>query len=421
MRNRRHTVLVVDDEPDVVSSVKDLLRLEYRVLGATRPEEGLKLAEQEQVDVVMTDQRMPEMSGVELLERVRDRHPDATRLLFTGYADLRAVVDAINQGNVYRYITKPWDPDELLTIIREACEHHDLLVDRKRLLEEVTKKNQALEQANAELQRADQLKSAFIQVASHELRTPLTILSGIAHLAALQPGVNDELAELLRRIQQAGGRMQHLINQIVTMLSMQQFERRPSMTAHDISRLIVRAADDVRPFIKTRNQVLVVDVPEDLGQLMLDGEKIRDAVNHILLNAVKFTPDGGTIRVGARREGAGEAAGGAGPAEVAGGAASVRIWVSDTGIGIEPQSMARVFDRFFTSFDVSHHSSGHFEYGKKGLGLGLSVVKAFVEMHGGTVAVASEHGQGTTFTITLPAAPPASGGNNQTAPGAGAG
>ncbi len=85
----------------------------------------------------MTDQRMPEMSGVQLLGKVRGRYPDAVRLLFTGYADIKAVIDAINQGNVYRYITKPWDPDELQTIIREACERHDLIVQRQELLAEL--------------------------------------------------------------------------------------------------------------------------------------------------------------------------------------------------------------------------------------------------------------------------------------------
>src|SRR5260370_15483148 len=103
---RRHTVLVVDDEPDVVQSVQDLLRLDYRVLGATRAEEALKLVQEEEVQIVMTDQRMPAMTGVEFLRRLRGEHPDAIRLLFTGYADIKAVIDAINQGKVYRYITK---------------------------------------------------------------------------------------------------------------------------------------------------------------------------------------------------------------------------------------------------------------------------------------------------------------------------
>src|SRR5947207_10172311 len=183
---RRHSILVIDDEPDVVESVRDLLRLDYRVLGATRAREGIGILAQEPVDVVMTDQRMPEMTGVELLHHVRETHPDAMRLLFTGYADIRAVVDAINRGSVYRYITKPWDPDELMAIIREACDRYDLIAERKQLLTELQGKNAELEKANAELKRSDELKGAFIRVASHELRTPLTILMGIGDLAMRQ-------------------------------------------------------------------------------------------------------------------------------------------------------------------------------------------------------------------------------------------
>jgi DNA-binding NtrC family response regulator len=172
----RHTILVVDDEPDVVHSVQDLLRLDYRVLGATRATEGMSLLSQQDVHIVMTDQRMPEMTGVDFLRRVREGYRDAIRLLFTGYADIKAVVDAINQGHVYRYITKPWDPDELQVIIRQAVERYDLQIERKQLLAELQVKNEELQQANTELQQANQLKEGFIRVASHELRTPLGIM-----------------------------------------------------------------------------------------------------------------------------------------------------------------------------------------------------------------------------------------------------
>src|SRR5262245_25496000 len=100
-------LLVVDDEPDLVQSVKDLLRFDYRVLGATRAGEGLALMEREDIHVVMSDQRMPEMTGVEFLRRIKETHPNTVRLLFTAYADINAVTEAINQGNVYRYISKP--------------------------------------------------------------------------------------------------------------------------------------------------------------------------------------------------------------------------------------------------------------------------------------------------------------------------
>jgi signal transduction histidine kinase len=333
----------------------------------------------------MTDQRMPGITGVELLEQVRAKHPDAMRLMFTGYADIRAVVEAINRGNVYRYITKPWDPEELMAIIHEACERYDLIADRRELVQQLGATNEELIRANAELQRSDQLKSAFIRVASHELRTPLTILMGIADLASRQGNPPEPLAGWIRRIYSAGKRLQYLIDQIVAMLAAQHFEREPEVRAVEVGKLVRTAMDDVRPFAEVRRQTLKVDLPGEPIVIQIDENKIRDSINHLLLNAIKFTPDGGAISISASRE-----------------ANEVLIRVSDTGMGIEPGAMARVFDRFFTDFDVSHHSSGHFEYGKKGLGLGLSVVKAFVEMHGGKVEVHSEIGKGTTFTIRLP-------------------
>jgi signal transduction histidine kinase len=385
----RHTILVVDDEPDVVKSVKDLLRLEYRVLGATSPDEGLELMRREQVHIVMTDQRMPGMSGVELLKQVRGYHPDATRLLFTGYADIRAVIDAINEGNVYRYITKPWDPDELQGIIREAGERYDLLVERKELLQKLQQQNKELEQKNAELQRANDLKYAFIQVASHELRTPLTILQGLTKLANQMPGVQEPLKGFMQRIEKAGRRLQHLVDQILGMLVAGRFERPLDRKPEDMSTLLREAAEDVRPFIELRQQAMDVDVPADLGTMHVEGARVRDSVNHLLLNAIKFTPDGGRIALTARRherEGRGV----------------LEVTVSDNGVGIDAAHRERLFEPFFTGYDVSRHSSGTFEHGRRGLGLGLSLVKAFIEMHGGSVAVQSEAGKGTTFTLNLP-------------------
>jgi len=121
--------------------------------------------------------------------------------------------------------------------------------------------------------------------------------------------------------------------------------------------------------------------------MRLDAAKIRDSLNHLLLNAIKFTPDKGTIMLQARRTPDGRGA---------------AIRVSDTGAGIDPVLQPHLFEPFFAGFDTAHHSSGRYEYKSKGLGLGLSVVKAFVEMHGGTITFETEADRGTTFTITLP-------------------
>jgi len=384
---KRHTLLVVDDEPDVLKSVKDLLRLEYNVFTATKAADGLKIMEENEIHVVMTDQRMPGITGVEFLKNVRGEFPEAVRLLFTGYADIKAVIDAINAGSVYRYITKPWDPDELQTVIREACERFELLADRKKLLLDLQLKNTELEKANAELKTASELKSAFIQVASHELRTPLTILLGLNDLATRAAGDAEPLHGWMLRIKSAGDRLLHLINQIITMMSTGRFDQKIEKKMTDLPGLLSAAVDDVLPFVELRGQTVVRDWADDLGSIPLEPARIRDSMNHLLLNAIKFTSDGGKITITARRQSDGGA----------------EIAVIDNGIGISPENQQHLFEPFFTGFNVGHHASGHFEYGRQGLGLGLSVVKSFVEMHGGTLTVQSDVGKGTTFTMRLPA------------------
>ncbi|MEI8196033.1 MAG: response regulator, partial [Phycisphaerae bacterium] len=211
---RCHTLLVVDDEADVVRSVRDLFRLDYHVLTTTSVDEAIRLMEQEEVHVVMTDQRMPGMTGVEFLAHVKGDYPDAIRLLFTGYADLRAVIDAINRGNVFRYITKPWDPDELQTIIREAMERYDLIVERKKLTADLQITNHQLKEANQELADANRMKEAFIQVASHELRTPIAILEGLLSLMEQDPAHIS--TDLRVRLHKTSDRLRCLVEQLTT-------------------------------------------------------------------------------------------------------------------------------------------------------------------------------------------------------------
>jgi DNA-binding NtrC family response regulator len=125
----KHTLLVVDDEMDVCDSVHDLLRREFTVLRARSAEEGMKLMREHVVHIIMTDQRMPKVTGVELLKSIRAGHPQAIRMLFTGYADLDSIIAAINQGHIFKFLKKPWQPDELEDAVREAAAEYDRLVE----------------------------------------------------------------------------------------------------------------------------------------------------------------------------------------------------------------------------------------------------------------------------------------------------
>jgi response regulator RpfG family c-di-GMP phosphodiesterase len=137
----RHCLLVIDDEPDVCDSVHDLLRREFRVLKANTAADGLALMQEQEVHIVMTDQRMPSITGVELLARLKAKKPQAVRMLFTGYADLESIVAAINQGHIFQFLKKPWRPEELLESVRLAAIEYDRLeadaVENDRLHEEI--------------------------------------------------------------------------------------------------------------------------------------------------------------------------------------------------------------------------------------------------------------------------------------------
>lgn len=123
--NSRHPILIVDDEPDVLFSLKALLRHEFVLHTAESGEEALQILSQHPVHVIMTDQRMPGMTGVELLEQAKKLYPRAIRIVFTGYADIKAVVEAINSAGLYRYITKPWDPDDLIDTLHAAAQRFE--------------------------------------------------------------------------------------------------------------------------------------------------------------------------------------------------------------------------------------------------------------------------------------------------------
>ena len=130
-------ILLVDDEPEILFSLRGLLRREFDLHTAQGGAEALEVLRRQPVHVIMSDQRMPEMTGVELLRRARAECPEAIRIIFTGYADIKAVVDAINEGQIYRYLTKPWDPDELVALLHQACDHYQQIAERKQLLRDL--------------------------------------------------------------------------------------------------------------------------------------------------------------------------------------------------------------------------------------------------------------------------------------------
>lgn len=138
-------VLYVDDEQTNLFSFKASFRRDFNVITANSGEEALKLLESSTIHVIVSDQRMPGMTGIEFLQQAKVKYPEPIRILLTGYADINAVIDAINKGEVYRYVTKPWNTDELKTIIIAADEIFKLRKENKILTEKLIKTNEQLE------------------------------------------------------------------------------------------------------------------------------------------------------------------------------------------------------------------------------------------------------------------------------------
>lgn len=263
----------------------------------------------------------------------------------------------------------------------------DLPTERSRLLAELESVKRELEVAKREAKATAELKEAFIRVAGHELRTPVTLLVGLTHLIGQLPALPGPARAWIARLERTADRLRNVVEELLSMLDAGQLELPLVRESIDVKELVAQAVDEVRPFLDARQQKVDVHAIVPVGRFDVEPVRIRDTLEHLLLNAIKFSPNGGTIRVALDLADDG----------------SVEIRVSDAGRGIERDDLSRIFDPFFTGFDVSHHASGSFEYGRKGLGLGLSVAKALVERHGGRLDVVSELGRGTTFTMRIPA------------------
>jgi signal transduction histidine kinase len=392
MAQNRHSLLIVDDEVDVLDSLRHQFHRSYHVLTSASGSQAIEILEQNEVELILSDQRMPGMSGDRFLREARRLKPDAIRMLFTGYADIQAVINAVNEGHIFRYILKPWDTVELEGIIRQGVEQYDLLAERRRLITELQAANTQLVQANEELATAGRLKTAFIEVASHEFNTPITLVLGLTDLLRLSnPNRPDQEQEVLRQITASGQQLARLVKNMLTLLRAENFRRTLERTSVDLAELIDKVVDQVRPFIDARRLKLHTAVADDLGKFEIDADKVSAVLINLLTNAIKFSPDGGTIDLVARvsEDQAAE------------------LSVEDRGVGIEPEALRYLFQPFFTQLDPSRHSSGDFGYCKRGLGLGLCIAKQFIELHGGRISAQNREGGGTRVAVHLPRSVPA--------------
>lgn len=174
----KHTLLLVDDEPNVLKSLKRLLiDTDYKIFTADSGEKGLEIFDKKQIHVVISDYRMPEMNGVEFLSKVKEKSPETIRIILSGYADAVAIVDAINEGEIYKFITKPWNDQEFLTTILRTFEQYDLQHENDRLYSELQTRNQELQELTKCLEEKVAQRTRDLEIRNRALIISQNILA----------------------------------------------------------------------------------------------------------------------------------------------------------------------------------------------------------------------------------------------------
>lgn len=337
----KHTLLCVDDEVDNVDALERLFRRSYKVLKATSGSEALEILKQEPASIIISDQKMPHMSGVQFLSHSREIVPDAIRILLTGYTDIESVIDAVNTGEVYRYMTKPWDPVDLVNTIQKATEKIDLR-------SEVIAKNKKLEKALEELKILDQAKSQFMILINHELKTPLTVMTSFLDLLK-ESDLNAEQKKYIQRIEGGCQRLTNLIQDSLELVSAEMRQMPVEKNKVDVVELLKKV------WKKTEKQASEKDLSLSIKEKSFTIESDRNVLEHVfnrlIDNAVKFAEKGSTVLCEFNIE-----------------KDHSQIAIQNKGPTPKPEVIEKILKPFTLDENIMHHS--------RGTGLGLSIAQA---------------------------------------------
>lgn len=376
------TIIVVEDEVGARVTLCGILEdMGYSVFGLGSGAEAIEAIRHGIFDVIITDIRLPDVGGMEILELAKEINPDAAVIMMTGYASVETAVDAVNQG-AYAYFVKPLNPDEIKTTIANALRQQRLSQENKRLVESLQRSNKLSFEANEELRKATQAKSEFLAHMSHELRTPLNVIIGFSELMldGVPGEVNEEQKQCLNDIFSSGHHLLDLINDILDLSKIESGKMELSLRNFSLPNLIESLKSVMMPILSPRKQSLEIDVEDGLYLVHADKAKVRQVLLNLLSNATRFTPDGGKLRVEAVTDGS-----------------WCQVSVIDSGIGIARENQERIFAPFCQLGNPLIKDRG-------GTGLGLTIAREIIEKHGGQIWVESEYGQGSRFTFTLPLA-----------------
>jgi signal transduction histidine kinase len=356
MDNSKPHILIVDDEMGPRESLKMILNPYYTVHVADRGAQAIEMLKQIPVDLVTLDLKMPGLSGINVLERVKEHDPDIEAIIITGYGSLDTAIEGLRLG-AFDYISKPFDVNHILALVRRG-----------------------LERRNAKA-RLRQVKSDFLSNVSHELRTPLSVVVGFVYLLLNQVigKLSEDQQKILETVYRNSEELLELIDNVLWMTSLNVGDAAACAESFDARDVVNETVRRYEKGIQEKGLALHLQLAESGLSIVSDRAKVERVFQNVFNNAVKFTTQG-EITVKAR------------PSNDR---SSVEIEVTDTGVGIEENKIDSIFEPF-------HQADNSPARSFSGLGLGLTVARRMAELIGGKLEIASRPGMGTKVFMSFP-------------------
>src|SRR5712691_10517016 len=402
-------VLVVDDEESVVVTIKAILQLDgYNVATTTTGAKARAMVREAEYDLVLTDLRLEDGDGLDVLKAVRERYPETVTIMLTGYASLESAIQALRAG-AYDYLVKPSEVEELRSTVGRGLERRRLGQEVRARVAELERANREIADLNASLQtrideataelkeryeqlkELDRMKSQFLSIASHELKTPITAMSGFLQVAlrrvrrmsqgeAAAPvadglrGITDQLEVVYRQT----GKLARLVDELLDVSRIQ--TGRIEFRYGDVD--MAELANEVATRMQLTTTAHEISVRRDSENVVTaDRDHLEQVLNNLVTNAIKYSPSGGAITIDVRPDDGG-----------------VRLSVTDQGIGIPAEELESIFGLFYRSPDRAARDAA-------GMGLGLYISKEIVARHGGRIWAESAGAKGSRLNVVIPRVP----------------
>ncbi len=362
MNNEKIRLLYIDDEEHNLHSFKATFRKQYEIDTTTSVFEAEELLNKNEYHILLADQRMPIMTGVQFFEKVRKSFPDIIRILITGHTDISAAIDAINKGEVFRFIDKPWDYKYVDNAITHGFE--------------IFKTKRDLEQRNIELEKANEELDKFVYSASHDLRAPLMSILGIVNLAL----IDDELSSQNEYLELISRSVKKLDTFVVNIIDYYKNARGVLVYSEvNFDELITDVLSTIE-YLPERGKVSIITEIDQQTPFFSDLTKLRIIINNLINNAIKFQDESKPspyvkIKVNCIDTVA-------------------HITIEDNGIGISEEDMKNIYKMFYRA-----------GASRSGSGIGLYIVHEAVIKLNGEIETFSTFGEGSKFEITINSKP----------------